>query len=222
MPYQPQQQNVIVAQFFDESIANSSFTCIDPKNKICFLTSEIKHDLNWLTRGVENKSSAAAPITTTYVDYFYNSLVIEVVSNRVLHVGFDIKYNFFKVEYDIRPSLATSPSSASSSSSIPNSTTISKQKLVFSKRNCDFKCFTGANEQQQQQQPFATSTLTSAQSALFNDSSSQTTTTMWSPRRPATSMRVCIDESLVCDGEIHCMFNNFDEMNCKYRDFCIF
>lgn len=182
------------------------------------MTSEIKHDLNWLTRGVENKPSTNAPITTTYVDYFYNSLVIEVVSNRVLHVGFDIKYNFFKIEYDI--SLSPSSASSSSSSSISNLTTISKQKLVFSKRNCDFKCFTGANEQQQ---PFAASTVTSAQSALFNDSSSQTTTlTMSSPRRAATSMRVCIDESLVCDGEIHCMFNNFDEMNCKYRDFCSF
>lgn len=160
-------QNMIVAQFFDESLANSSFTCVDPQSKICFLTSELNHDLNLF-----KKKHSWNIVGDDGGEYFYNNLVVEVVSNRVYELEFEIKYNFFKVE------LAVSRLNSSTNHS-------TSEKLFSSKRNCDFKCFKPS-------------------SAVGSNN-----------RNRSVPLRICLDQSLVCDGEVHCIFNNLDEINCE-------
>lgn len=182
---------MVVAQFYDDSIANSSFACVDPRSKICFLTSEINDELNLFKRvgqqQQQQKSTRSRSARTS--QYFYNSLVVEIVSSRVEELEFEIKYNFFKIDM----SVVTSLSSSSSSSDSSNSTVSANSEKLFSssKRNCDFRCFKPES--------------LSAESPNGNNSKS-------SIRSP---VRVCLDESLVCDGELHCMFNNLDEINCK-------
>ena len=171
---------MIVAQFYDDSIANSSFTCLDPQSKICFMTSELNDDLNlfkkvWPLRVTSSRPGSARPHGAGENEYFYNSLVVEIFSNRMHEIEFEIKYNFFKIDLAV---------SSIDTDQLSNST---KERLFSSsKRNCDFMC-------------------SKPSLAAAADNSSQ------------TLLRICLDESLVCDGEPHCMFNNLDEINCEFR-----
>lgn len=176
---------MIVAQFFDDSIANSSFTCVDPRSKICFLTSDINDELNLYKKVVVSTQQQSH--VAGHQQYFYNTLIVDIVSNRVEEVEFEIKYNFFTIDMSV-----VSPSSGERQQSNNKS---SNEKLVTSassKRNCDFKCF----------KPLELSNANNSKSMI-------------------KTMRVCLDDSLVCDGEIQCMLNNLDELNCKNFTFLL-
>lgn len=196
---------MIVAQFFDDSIANSSFTCLDPRSKICFLTSDITDELNLYKRvqleqqqaPLSSRKSAHSHIS----QYFYNTLVVDVVSSRLEEFDFEIKYNFFSIDMSVNTPIEATPlSSAKFDSS--NSSKSNEMLLSSSKRNCDFKCVRPLQLVHQQ-------SLDSPKRAIYEANNNSMLLTM----------TVCLDESLVCDGEIHCIFNNFDEINCKMSSF---
>lgn len=197
---------MIVAQFFDDSIANSSFTCLDPRSKICFLTSEINNELNLYKRVQLEQASSSLPssqprksVYSHNSQYFYNTLVLDIVSSRLDEFDFEIKYNFFSIDMSMSTpdsSIQSSLSSVKFSTDLGLNSSKSNEKLLSSsKRNCDFKCV----------RPLQLVHQKSPESPIYVASNNSMLLTM----------TVCLDESLVCDGEIHCIFNNVDEINCK-------
>ena len=155
-------RNMIVAEFFDEKISNSSFICAN-NNKICFNTNELDNINTNLIDANENSD--------IYKHVFHNNLLIEIMSNDLRKFMFEIKYNFYQVK------LLKADLSYKEKISEINSWTQYKHNDL----GCQFKCH---NE---------------------NDLLDKNITNFY-----------CLDQSLVCDGEVDCISNNKDEINCKF------
>lgn len=163
-------QNMVVAEFFEDSLANSSFSCLSSKNKICFLTNEIKNELNpfkFKTRSAKG---------------FFNNLIIDIISDNLDKFYFEIKYHFYKIEFSGADSSARKLKSESSDVSDTSDRGLFSGLKNDKYDSCDFKCGVA-------------------------DSSSHTS--------QENDFHICLDESLVCDQEVHCIYSDFDEVNCK-------
>jgi hypothetical protein len=107
------EKKIVVSEFFDTSVAQSSFGCIKSKNKICLMTSDINNALNPLFK---TKSSIIRDIN------FSNNFFIEIVSENLNGFYFEIKYHFYSVDF---------------------TTLFKEDALVFKQNSsfkCDFKC----------------------------------------------------------------------------------
>lgn len=170
-----QKENLIIAEFFEESIANSNFSCYNAKNRICFLTSELANEHNPYKKRFKRTN-------------FYNNLLIEIKSDFVRKLNFEIKYNFYSINLPsfkneiIEKNYKQVLSQESDSVAKMNSKT--EYETMFKNDDCEFKCYT----------------IDDLTNSSFN-----------------SSFRVCIDESLVCDNEVHCIFNGLDEANCNFQ-----
>jgi hypothetical protein len=149
--------SMVIAEFYDESIINSSYSCFNSMSKICFMTNELESELNPFVQmnRVERQWNQSKKLV--HQGNFFNNLILEILSNDLNNLHFEIKYHFFAIDY------ATSNKASS---------------WQHKKNECTFKCY-DANQN--------------------------------------ASKRVCLDESLVCDGEIQCIYNDLDERNCPYK-----
>lgn len=199
--------NMIVAEIFDESIANSSFNCYKAMNKICFLTSELRNEF---------KKFKSAELTVDDVDEsgddFYNSLVLEIHTKKLKRFYFEIKYHYFRIlDYEdmIGLTTATSLSSAHTAGTL-NRTRIVNNRYHKSSRkykllagtggyhqraanSCDYKCYVPLGD--------------GVGGGNGHDHGAQN----------QTHVKICLDESLFCDNEIQCIFNDLDETNCPVK-----
>lgn len=173
---QQKNENLILAEFFEESIANSSFGCFNSKNKICFLTSEIPHKLNSFKKKFQRTN-------------FYNNLVVEIKSDKLKQFHFEIRYNFFSINL---PTYRNEIIERTYKEQIVQSSRHDSKHLIDHKKiyetmyvnsDCDFKCYTLDD--------------------VKNKSSNV--------------IQMCIDNSLVCDEEVQCIYNGLDELNCNFR-----
>lgn len=137
---QQQNENLIIAEFFEESIANSSFNCFNSKNKICFLTSEISNKLNPSKKKFKRTN-------------FFNNLLIEIKSDKLKLFHFEIKYNFFSINLPtyrndiIEKNYREQIEQASRQDSKHLIDSKSVYESMYANTNCDFKCFTLQDEQ---------------------------------------------------------------------------
>ena len=145
------EKKIVVAEFYDSSVAKSSFGCIKSKNKICLMTSDINNALNPVFK----------PKTNTIRDIsFNNNFFIEIASESLDGFYFEIKYHFYSIDV---ASIFTK---------------VTSEKSSFA---CDFKC--GASNE------------------------------------TSRNLTICLSKSLVCDKEVDCIYDNFDEQNCKLKFF---
>lgn len=160
-------ENMVVAEFFDESIANSSYSCFSSKNKICFLTSDLSNELNPLNTRLKHAD-------------FRNNLVVEIVADKLEKFYFEIKYHFYKIDFNAdlrRLQLLDSFKRNSKQQDYEQYDSLqSDDDKILKNENCDFKCFTS---------------------------------------KMNGSLPICLDETLVCDDEVNCVYNDLDEANCR-------
>ncbi|RNA36355.1 dorsal-ventral patterning tolloid 1, partial [Brachionus plicatilis] len=173
---QPKSQNLIIAEFFEESIANSSFNCFNSKNKICFLTSEISHKLNPYKKKFKKTN-------------FFNNLLIEIKSDKLKRFYFEIKYNFFSVNLPTYRNdiIEKNYKEQIAQASRHDSKHLIDNKIIYETMydnvDCDFKCYTVEDAE----------------------------------NKSNNVIQMCIDSSLVCDDEVHCIYNGLDESNCPLK-----
>jgi hypothetical protein len=182
------EQSMVVAEFFDESVAKSSFSCYNSKNKICFMTSELYNDLNPYSKIeiVHNEGDWPYLNFTSDAFEFHNNLVIEILANNLDKFNFEVKYHFYKFDFHVSSTLndnlrvINNKAQHRDNKSVPfRLNDAESEKLKNSdKYNCDFRC-----------------NYDSVNGSL--------------------SFKVCIDESLVCDNEVDCIFSGYDELNCN-------
>ncbi|CAF0913972.1 unnamed protein product [Brachionus calyciflorus] len=173
-----QSENLIIAEFFEESISNSSFSCFNSKNRICFMTSELASDINPYKKKFKRTN-------------FFNNLLIDIKSDDVKKFNFEIKYNFYSVNIPsykndiIEKNYKQQIHSEQHFDSITLLDSKTEYENMFTNEKCEFKCYTIDDIDEYN---------------LFN-----------------SSFKICIDESLVCDNEVHCVFNGLDEINCPIK-----
>ena len=209
-------KSLVVAEFYEESIVNSSFSCYDAKNRICFLTSDIRSELN-----PSRPSLAAAALNlNAQLEDFHNQMAIELLANNLNKLYFEIKYYFYRID---QPPEVSVKSEAVAAGVTDWSTSSSAKKMYWKSlvknrigldRNSignemsrNSNAVEAENEQQQQHCDFKCFTGVLVNAELANSSIA------------SQVKRICLDESLVCDGEVDCIFNGLDEFNCEAHYF---
>jgi hypothetical protein len=236
---EPVERNTVMAEFYEESIINSSFACINTKNKICFLTSDIKHELNpaaaAASKSKDHDRSGAAgnrqsggskttngPVTDNL--NFYNNLVVELLANNLNKFFFEIKYFYYKIDYfDSITRLRANEMASDAASTLSTGSDPSKLdwKKIFTTIEISNK-----DTQRDYAQGLAvpedvaavglsSSSAASSEDKAFCDFKCYNNGGDADNSDGVQFRSVCLDESLVCDGEVHCIFSDLDERNCK-------
>jgi hypothetical protein len=176
-------KNAIIVEFTDESIANLTLRCSNSKYKLCLMSNELNNEYNPL-----RKSSKS--IMRKLFD-FSNEITIEILAYEMREVYFDIKYFFYKLEYEnleIEVNSKKRTNEDKNNLTQHNSNSTETKLLIHSsmlgiqhKRKtstCEFKCNSILND--------------------FNE-----------------TIKVCLDRSLLCDYQIQCIYSDEDEKNCN-------
>ena len=180
------QQNMIVAEFFDEAVDNASLSCYNSRNKVCFMTNDVVNSQNPFH--VYHQASDNNKKKMLVDAEFYNDVVIEITAENMNELVFDIKYHFYFIDLnDQEPKnkmlvngLLGSESTEASKKSTLKSIFDPADLLSLGdsvKSDCVFKCPQAVNGNNR-------------------------------------SLKICLDETLVCDGEVNCIYNDYDEINC--------
>lgn len=233
----------MIAEFYEESIINSSFACYNSKNKICFLTSDIKHQLNPVNKitadpAVNTQQQQyqrpfgpnliiSPPIITPVINEFSNHLVVELLCNNLNKFFFEIKYFFYKIDSPQSERYGSDDSALFLSSAVREMPVIEEPAERTSVEGLTWKKILKKIEitDKQVNQEYVNSE-TSAESDFVGIEDDRMLNSMTCDFRCYLShngsvnskqLRVCLDETLVCDGEVNCIFNDLDEINCNIR-----
>jgi hypothetical protein len=211
-------KNMVVAEFYEESIANSSFSCQNAQNRICFLTSDLKHELNKpaLTNKNEN-------------DRFFNQLIIELQAKSYKKFYFEIRYFFYRLDSSSLSSLSTNSITYTNSESKWKNflrkielTTNSREKNQYEDEKAELDINFESDSYSNRQASFLDehdnfSTEQKCQFKCFNSHSEEGDDGDELNKKLFNTSYVCLDESLVCDGDVQCIFNDADEANCPFK-----
>ncbi len=178
-------RNMLTAHFTKESNINQALSCYNLNNKVCFMTNELEDQMNPYTSLSDRLISKKE---------FFNELVVEIMANDIEKFNFEIKYHFFEIDFErivftnrVNNKLSSLSSTASSSSS-----------------SNDMNYFLGNSRLNDQ---FSFRRIIANDKCQFRCQLAKTNSNF--------TFQMCLDETLVCDNEIDCIFNESDEFNCK-------
>ena len=184
-------RNMLTAHFTKESNINQALACYNLNNKVCFMTNELEDEMNPYTSLSDRLISKKE---------FFNELVVEIMANDIEKFNFEIKYHFFEIDFEriiftnrVNNKLSSSLSPTSSSSSSSSSSSLN-----------DMNYFIGNSRINDQ---FSFRRIITNDKCQFRCQLAKTNSNF--------TFQMCLDETLVCDNEIDCIFNESDEFNCK-------